>query len=261
MDVNVNGGLGGWSNNNPLINSPTKEAEKVEKTEVEKKRVEEEVGGKELEVGVKKKFFYRNKKKAEEDISVTKNTVVGTLVKQGEEKDIDVKEDVAHVESIVRQADVKEEIATGKSVAAKAGKIERRAGKRARLVGLAMEPHRLAMGDLLRSRIKVVGGQEGWGVAAHCHATMACSLAVFQAVVAPHVNKVCPKKFDMTTPVILAQLACSRQIAAVFGAGRVQGSRRRRSANSPPRTWTATRMDLVYLPRERQLRAWWIMSE
>ena len=172
---------------------------------------------------------------------------------------------------MVRQADVNEEVGKWKSVVAIAGKIERRAGKRARLAGLAMEPHRLAMGDLLRSRIKVVGGQEGWGVAAHCHATMACSLAVFQAVVAPHVNKVvvvvysnhmtqvCPKKFDMTTPVILAQLACSRQvrpctwhlapgtwqIAAVFGAGRVQGSRRRRSANSPPRTWTATRSAVI----------------
>ena len=177
-----------------MISSSLKEAGEVVKTEVEKRELEEEEREKELEVGVKKKFFYGKKKKVEEDMNVTKNNVVETMVKQAEKKITHMKEEVAKVESVLRQTkdegiEVKE-VARGKSVEAGVGKIERRAGKRARLAGLAMEPHRLAMGELLRSRIKVVGGEEGWGVAAHCHATMACSLAVFKAVVVPHANKV-----------------------------------------------------------------------
>jgi len=133
------------------------------------------------------------------------------------------------------------------------GKIGRRKGKRDRKVGLEMAPHRRVMGNMVQAKINVLGGPDKYGVAAECHLTVNCSLAVFRTLVVPHAARVLPKNFNKDTAVILAQAVNSSQITSIFGPAKVRVLRGSYS-------WVATKMDLVYLPSAGELRMWWVMS-
>jgi len=133
------------------------------------------------------------------------------------------------------------------------GKIGRRKGKRDRKVGLEMAPHRRVMGNMVQAKINVLGGPDKYGVAAECHLTVNCSLAVFRTLIVPHAARVLPKAFNKDTAVILAQAVNSSQITSIFGPAKVRVLRGSYS-------WVATKMDLVYLPSTGELRMWWVMS-
>jgi len=134
-----------------------------------------------------------------------------------------------------------------------AGKIARRKGKRDRKVGLELAPHRKVMGNMVQAKINVLGGPNQYGVAAECHLTVNCSLAVFRTVIVPYVARVIPKTFNKDTAVILAQAVNSSQITSMFGLAKVRVLRGCYS-------WVATKMDLVYSPSTGELRLWWVMS-
>jgi len=133
------------------------------------------------------------------------------------------------------------------------GKIGRRQGKRDRKVGLELAPHRKVMGNMVQAKINVLGGPDKYGVAADCHLTVNCTLAVFRTLVVPHAARVLPKNFNKDTAVILAQAVNSSQITSIFGPAKVRVLRGSYS-------WVAIKMDLVFLPSSGELRMWWVMS-
>ena len=101
-----------------------------------------------------------------------------------------------------------------------------------------------------------LGGQGNYGIAAICHTTMTCSVALFRTLVVPNASKVTPAQFDNSTPVVVAQLDSTEQIGKIFGVSKIRNGTRLGS-------WSASRMDLVFLPKESsgQLRAWWTMHD
>ena len=78
--------------------------------------------------------------------------------------------------------------------------------------GLTVEQHRRAMGDQVKSKLRVLGGTGNYGIAASCHVSMSCSLAVFRSLVVPNATKVTPAQFDSSTPVVLAQVDSTQQV-------------------------------------------------
>ena len=152
------------------------------------------------------------------------------------------------------------------------------AAKGARVDGLTVEQHRRALGDKVKAQISVLGGRDNYGIAARCHALLPCSMAVFRALVLPNATKVVPAEFGPETEVVLAQLTSTQQvsrdflvprrpcrgwnsrylilpqIAAIFGSTKIKGGTRYGS-------WSATSMDIVFLPGEGVARAWWVMAD
>ena len=112
------------------------------------------------------------------------------------------------------------------------------------------------MGDQVKSKLRVLGGQGNYGIAASCHVSMSCSLALFRALVVPNAAKVTPADFDGSSPVVLAQIDSTEQIGKIFGVSKIRNGTRLGS-------WSASKMDLVFQPREAsgQLRAWWTMHQ
>merc|ERR1712192_35191 len=128
----------------------------------------------------------------------------------------------------------------------------RRGGK---IDGLTVEQHRRAMGDQVKSKLRVLGGTGNYGIAASCHVSMSCSIEVFRSLVVPNATKVTPAQFDSSTPVVLAQVDSTQQIGQIFGVSKIQDGTRMGS-------WSASKMDILFLlPGEAsgQLRAWWTM--
>ena len=82
--------------------------------------------------------------------------------------------------------------------------------------GLTVEQHRRAMGDQVKSKLRVLGGSGNYGIAASCHVSMSCSLAVFRSLVVPNATKVSPAQFDSSTPVVLAQVDSTQQVVFAF---------------------------------------------
>ena len=87
---------------------------------------------------------------------------------------------------------------------------KRRGGK---IDGLTVEQHRRAMGDQVKSKLRVLGGSGNYGIAASCHVSMSCSIEVFRSLVVPNATKVTPAQFDSSTPVVLAQVDSTQQVA------------------------------------------------
>jgi len=143
--------------------------------------------------------------------------------------------------------------AGGKATKGKATK-GKAAAKGARVDGLTVEQHRRALGDKVKAQITVLGGRDNYGIAARCHALLPCSMAVFRALVLPNATKVVPAEFGPETEVVLAQLTSTQQIAAIFGSTKIKGGTRYGS-------WSATSMDIVFLPGEGVARAWWVMAD
>ena len=82
-----------------------------------------------------------------------------------------------------------------------------------KIEGLTVEQHRRALGDQVKSKLRVLGGSGNYGIAASCHVNMSCSLAVFRSLVVPNASKVTPAQFDSNTPVVLAQVDSTQQVA------------------------------------------------
>ena len=122
--------------------------------------------------------------------------------------------------------------------------------------GATVEQHRRYMGDQVKSKLRVLGGKGNYGIAASCHASMSCSVALFRTLVVPNAAKVTPADFDSSSPVVLAQIDSTEQIGKIFGVSKIRDGTRLGS-------WSASKMDLVFLPREAsgQLRAWWTMHD
>ena len=122
--------------------------------------------------------------------------------------------------------------------------------------GATLEQHRRYMGDQVKSKLRVLGGKGNYGIAASCHVSMSCSVALFRTLVTPNATKVTPAEFDGSTPVVLAQIDSTEQIGKIFGVSKIRDGTRLGS-------WSASKMDLVFLPKEAsgQLRAWWTMHD
>ena len=122
--------------------------------------------------------------------------------------------------------------------------------------GATVEQHRRYMGDQVKSKLRVLGGKGNYGIAASCHVSMSCSVALFRNLVVPNAAKVTPPEFDGSTPVVLAQIDTTEQIGKIFGVSKIRDGTRLGS-------WSASKMDLVFLPKEAsgQLRAWWTMHD
>ena len=129
-------------------------------------------------------------------------------------------------------------------------------GQGGKIDGATVEQHRRYMGDQVKSKLRVLGGKGNYGIAASCHVSMSCSVALFRALVVPNADKVTPAEFDGSTPVVLAQIDSSDQIGKIFGVSKIRDGTRLGS-------WSASKMDLVFLPKEAsgQLRAWWTMHD
>ena len=84
--------------------------------------------------------------------------------------------------------------------------------QKVKIGGLTVEQHRRAMGDQVKSKLRVLGGTGNYGIAASCHVSMSCSLAVFRSLVVPNATKVTPAQFDSSTPVVLAQVDSTQQV-------------------------------------------------
>ena len=84
--------------------------------------------------------------------------------------------------------------------------------QKGKIDGLTVEQHRRAMGDQVKSKLRVLGGTGNYGIAASCHVSMSCSLAVFRSLVVPNATKVTPAQFDSSTPVVLAQVDSTQQV-------------------------------------------------
>ena len=122
--------------------------------------------------------------------------------------------------------------------------------------GATVEQHRRYMGDQVKSKLRVLGGTGNYGIAASCHVSMSCSVALFRTLVVPNAAKVTPADFDSSSPVVLAQIDSTEQIGKIFGVSKIRDGTRLGS-------WSASKMDLVFLPKEAsgQLRAWWTMHD
>ena len=122
--------------------------------------------------------------------------------------------------------------------------------------GATVEQHRRYMGDQVKSKLRVLGGKGNYGIAASCHVSMSCSVALFRALVVPNAAQVTPADFDSSSPVVLAQIDSTEQIGKIFGVSKIRNG-------TPLGSWSASKMDLVFLPKEAsgQLRAWWTMHD
>jgi len=128
--------------------------------------------------------------------------------------------------------------------------------KDGKIDGATVEQHRRYMGDQVKSKLRVLGGKGNYGIAASCHVSMSCSVALFRTLIVPNAVKVTPANFDGSSPVVLAQIDSTEQIGKIFGVSKIRDGTRLGS-------WSASQMDLVFLPKETsgQLRAWWTMHD
>ena len=123
-------------------------------------------------------------------------------------------------------------------------------GSGRKIKGLTLEQHRRALGDKVKGSINV----EKWCIEARTHCEMlGVDLEVFRQLVEPHAASVVPAEFDSGTPVVVASVCGQGNAAAVFGASKVKGCTAGRGS------WSADKMELVYLPQSEELRVWWTM--
>ena len=68
--------------------------------------------------------------------------------------------------------------------------------------GLSLPQHRRMLGDLVRDKIQIAGGQGNWHIKALCHVTTQMSMETFQAVVVPDAACLTPQHMDSSTEVL-----------------------------------------------------------
>ena len=145
-----------------------------------------------------------------------------------------------------------------------------KAGKKAggKIGGLTLTQHKRMLGDKVKSQLEVAGGSGNWHVKARCHVTTHMTRQAFQAVIVPHVDQVIPTQVDEDTEVghgvdvvtivlfvkvVLAEVNSFEQAAAIFGSTKLKTGTRMGS-------WGADKMDIVFKPRQEELRIWWTMD-
>lgn len=101
--------------------------------------------------------------------------------------------------------------------------------------GKALEQHRRALGDALKSKI----------ISAQTHCITKCEPEVFRCLVVPNAVSVTPREFGDTTPVVVASV--TRGATKIFG-------------RTGLGNWKADKMELVFYPAKKQLNCWWTMS-
>ncbi|GIQ82480.1 hypothetical protein KIPB_003629 [Kipferlia bialata] len=113
--------------------------------------------------------------------------------------------------------------------------------------GMTVEQHRRRLGDAVKGQIEV----EKYCIAARCHCTVDCDIEVFKALVVPNADTVLPSTFDTTSPVVVASVTGNAHY--IFGSTKLSGGTMYGS-------WSANRMELVFIPSEKKMRIWWTMS-
>ena len=91
-------------------------------------------------------------------------------------------------------------------------KSDPKSKKDGKIDGATVEQHRRYMGDQVKSKLRVLGGKGNYGIAASCHVSMSCSVALFRTLIVPNAVKVTPANFDGSSPVVLAQIDSTEQI-------------------------------------------------
>lgn len=135
-------------------------------------------------------------------------------------------------------ADVPTKVNTSAKRARPSGKVE----------GKTVEQHRRAFGDAVKQHISF----EKWAIAADTHCVYDMSAEVFRTLVVPHSHVVTPVDWTVDTPVVLAQVE-GAQVAELCGATKIR-------AGSRVQTWSAHKMDIVFLPKDGKIRVWWVMA-
>lgn len=124
-----------------------------------------------------------------------------------------------------------------------------KAKPKGKIEGKTFEQHRRALGDKVKQQISF----EKWAIAAETHVETAMSPAVFRMLVVPSADSIVPAEWTVQTPVVVAHLRGSTQIAEICGASKIK-------AGSRVETYTADRMDIIFFPGESKARLWWTMS-
>ena len=100
----------------------------------------------------------------------------------------------------------------GATPAKKKGATPAKKKKTGHIDGMTVEQHRRKLGDQVKSKLKVLGGRDAWGIAASCHVVLSCSTQLFRALVLPCAAKVTPGHIGEDTEVVLAEVVGTAQV-------------------------------------------------
>eukprot|EP00092_Neocalanus_flemingeri_P108632 GFUD01139514.1.p1 GENE.GFUD01139514.1~~GFUD01139514.1.p1 ORF type:complete len:209 (+),score=76.86 GFUD01139514.1:52-627(+) len=127
--------------------------------------------------------------------------------------------------------------------------------------GLSLTQHRRMLGDQVRDQIEIAGGQGNWHIKAKCHVHTQMSMEAFQAVVAPAAACLTPSQFDRNTEVVLAEVRNIDQAATILGsANKLRKGTRFVHKDGSSSSWEVSTMDIVFMPKKKELRIWWTMG-
>lgn len=79
------------------------------------------------------------------------------------------------------------------------------------------------------------------------------SLELFRTLIVPQAESILPADFDESSPVVVAHIDGSHELGEVFGKTKIKGGNRYS-------TYTADKMDVVFIPGKKSARLWWTMS-
>eukprot|EP00092_Neocalanus_flemingeri_P095850 GFUD01121963.1.p1 GENE.GFUD01121963.1~~GFUD01121963.1.p1 ORF type:complete len:231 (-),score=88.30 GFUD01121963.1:149-790(-) len=160
---------------------------------------------------------------------------------------------------------------------AKKGKPAAKKKAEGKIDGLSLTQHRRMLGDQVRDQIEIAGGQGNWHIKAKCHVHTQMSMEAFQAVVAPGAACLTPSQFDRNTEVVLlllqkvvaifltkvvlAEVRNMDQAATILGsANKLRKGTRFVHKDGSSSSWEVSTMDIVFMPKKKELRIWWTMG-
>eukprot|EP00092_Neocalanus_flemingeri_P040444 GFUD01044045.1.p1 GENE.GFUD01044045.1~~GFUD01044045.1.p1 ORF type:complete len:226 (+),score=93.06 GFUD01044045.1:52-678(+) len=144
---------------------------------------------------------------------------------------------------------------------AKKGKPAAKKKAEGKIDGLSLTQHRRMLGDQVRDQIEIAGGQGNWHIKAKCHVHTQMSMEAFQAVVAPAAACLTPSQFDRNTEVVLAEVRNMDQAATILGsANKLRKGTRFVHKDGSSSSWEVSTMDIVFMPKKKELRIWWTMG-
>lgn len=108
-------------------------------------------------------------------------------------------------------------------------------------------------GNAIKSKITKGYVKEGYAIKADCHFSMPCPVETFRELFAPVAVEVIPNEYNNETPVVVVRLNDTDTIAKVFDEGKL-------SKVTTVTQWTASKMEVVFVPPKQDISFWWIMD-
>lgn len=115
--------------------------------------------------------------------------------------------------------------------------------------GFTVEQWRRQLGNGAKKTISF----QKWGIHAQTHFTNPFTSEAFRALIVPHADEYYPKDFTANTPVIMASTFSNSKAGDIMGSSKLSGGSRYGS-------WSATKVDYIYVAAKKELRVWFTMG-